>query len=150
MKAVRFYGPKDVRVDDVPPPTSVGDNQVVVKSIVCGICGTDLHEYLDGPHWTPKVRNPFSGAELPQILGHEFSAKIIEVGKNVKTLEIGDRVSIQPQIAPTTDYFGRRGLFHFSPLCSSVGLGWPWGGMAELTLVNDFNAIPLPDDVTDE
>jgi (R,R)-butanediol dehydrogenase/meso-butanediol dehydrogenase/diacetyl reductase len=150
MKAVRFYGAKDVRVDDVPAPSKVGPNQVLIKSLLCGICGTDLHEYLDGPHWTPKVRNPYSGAELPQILGHEFSAEVVEVGKEVTTVQAGDRVSIQPMIAPTTDYFGRRGLYHFSPLCSSVGLGWPWGGMAEYAVVNDYNAIPLPDDVTNE
>jgi len=150
MKAVRFHGAKDVRLDDVSPPSEIGASQVLVKSLLCGICGTDLHEYLDGPHWTPKKRNPFSGAELPQILGHEFSAEVIEVGKDVTTVRPGDRVSIQPQIAPTSDYFGRRGLFHFSPLCSSVGLGWPWGGMAEFAVVNDYNAIRLPDDVTDE
>lgn len=55
--------PKDVRVDDVPPPTNVGDNQVVVKSIVCGICGADLHDYLDCPQWTP---TPLLSNELPQ------------------------------------------------------------------------------------
>lgn len=150
MKAVRFYGPRDVRVEDVPAPSEIGANQVLIRSLVCGICGTDLHEYLDGPHWTPKVRNPYSGAELPQILGHEFTAEIVEVGREVTTVQAGDRISIQPQIAPATDYFGRRGLYHFSPQCSSVGLGWPWGGMAEYAVVNDYNAIRLPDDVTDE
>lgn len=149
MKAVRFHAAKDVRVEDVPPPGKPGPNQVIVRSRLCGICGTDLHEYLSGPHWTPKKRNPYSGAELPQILGHEFTAEVVELGEGVHKLKPGDRVSIQPQIAPPTDYFGGRGLYHFSPQCSSVGLGWPWGGFGELLLLNDFNAIPLPDDVSD-
>jgi len=102
MKAVRFHKARDVRIDDVPPPDKVGAHQVLVRTSLCGICGTDLHEYLDGPHWTPKGRNPFSGAELPQILGHEFAGEVVEVGTEVTTIRPGDRVSIQPQVGPST------------------------------------------------
>lgn len=49
MKAIRFYGKEDVRVEDVVAPTAMGDAQVMVKPLTCGICGTDLHEFAGGP-----------------------------------------------------------------------------------------------------
>jgi (R,R)-butanediol dehydrogenase / meso-butanediol dehydrogenase / diacetyl reductase len=49
MKALRFYGKSDLRVEDVAAPKDCGSQQVVVKVICCGICGTDLHEYVAGP-----------------------------------------------------------------------------------------------------
>ena len=52
MKAARFHGPGDIRVDDVPAP-AVGPGQVRVDVDWCGICGTDLHEYLEGPIFCP-------------------------------------------------------------------------------------------------
>ena len=48
MKAARFHGPGDIRIDDVPEPQT-GPGQVKVDVEWCGICGTDLHEYLEGP-----------------------------------------------------------------------------------------------------
>lgn len=149
MKAVRFHASKDVRFEDVPAPSSIGDHQVLMKPTLCGICGTDLHEYIDGPHWTPRPRNEFSGATLPQILGHEFAGEVLEVGKKVTRLRPGDRVSVQPQVGSATDYFGRRGYFHFSPTSAAIGLSWPWGGMGELAVVNELNAVKMPEDLTD-
>lgn len=47
MRAARFYGQKDIRIDDVPIP-QVGPNQVLIEVEWCGICGSDLHEYVIG------------------------------------------------------------------------------------------------------
>lgn len=47
MRAARFYGRKDIRVDDVPRPKA-GPGQVIVEIEWCGICGSDLHEYIMG------------------------------------------------------------------------------------------------------
>lgn len=149
MKAVRYYGSGDVRFEDVDPPAYVGRRQVLVKPSLCGICGTDLHEYIDGPHWTPRPVNVFSGATLPQILGHEFGGEVVEVGEDVQGLKPGDRVSIQPQMGSETDYFGRRGYFHFSPTSAAIGLSWPWGGMSELAVVGEANAVKMPEGLSD-
>lgn len=150
MKAVRFHGVKDVRVEEVEAPAELGRGQVLLRPIYCGICGTDLHEYLDGPHWVPEGTNAYGGAKIPQILGHEFSAEVVETGMDVTTLKAGDRVSIQPQIGPPESYFGRKGRFQFGRVGANIGLSWPWGGMADLAVVNDYNAIVLPDDVSNE
>lgn len=89
MKAARFFGKHDIRVQDVLPPGNLGYGQVLVEPIVCGICGTDLHEYEAGPIFTPRTPNPYSGTTLPQILGHEFSGRVVAVGEGVERLRPG-------------------------------------------------------------
>ncbi|MBY2942429.1 Zinc-binding dehydrogenase (plasmid) [Rhizobium leguminosarum bv. trifolii] len=150
MKAVRYYGRHDVRVEDAPEPQTPQHGQVIVEPTFCGICGTDLHEYESGPIFTPRTPNAYSGAILPQILGHEFAGRVTSVGPGVETLKPGDRVSIQPQIGPRVDYFGSRNLSFLGPRASVVGLNWPWGGMAKRAIVHEYNAIRMPDDVTDQ
>lgn len=150
MKAVRFHGKSDIRVEDVPAPGQFGDRQLVIRPLICGICGTDLHEYMAGPIVTPATPHRYTGATLPQILGHEFSAEVMEVGKGVRHFHRGDRISIQPLVMPLDDYYSRRGLNHLSPNVGCIGLSWDWGGMGEYAVINDFNANILPDDLTDE
>ncbi|NTX26960.1 alcohol dehydrogenase catalytic domain-containing protein [Burkholderia pyrrocinia] len=150
MKAVRFHGKHDLRIDDVDAPRNPGFGEVLVAPTFCGICGSDLHEYDHGPTWTSSEPNPYSSASLPQILGHEFAARVVSVGDGVSTLVAGDRVSIQPQTGPRDDYFGRRNVPFLGPQASVIGLSWPWGGMAELAIVNESNAVRLPEFITDQ
>ncbi len=150
MKAVRFHAAKDIRVDDVPAPSKkLGSNDVLIKPLVTGICGTDLHEYIAGPIVTPRTPHVYTGAANPQILGHEFSAIVADIGSSVSHVKAGDRVSIQPLISPRDDYYGRRGLYHLSERLGCVGLSWGWGGMGELAVVNDYNVAILPKGVSD-
>ena len=95
MKAARFHARRDVRVDDVPKPGDIGPDEVLVRNEFCGICGSDLHEYADGPIFISSTRNAFSGASVPQILGHEFSGVIECLGRDVKHLKTG-RSSFDP------------------------------------------------------
>jgi (R,R)-butanediol dehydrogenase/meso-butanediol dehydrogenase/diacetyl reductase len=150
LKAIRFHAKHDVRVDDVDPPSALADDDVLVRSTYCGICGTDLHEFTEGPIWTSATPNSFSGAALPQILGHEFAGQVERVGAGVTTLKAGDRVSIQPQVGPRDGYFGSRNLAFLSGRGATIGLSWPWGGMGEFAVVKDYTAVKLPDDVTDQ
>lgn len=150
MKAVRFHGKKDIRVEEVQGPQSpLAEDDVLVQPLVCGICGTDLHEYVSGAIVTPKTPHVYTGATNPQILGHEFSALVLEVGRAIKHVRAGDRVSVQPLISPRNDYFGRRGLFHLSPCMGCVGLSWAWGGLGQHAVVKGYNAIPVSDKVSD-
>ena len=87
MRAVRYYGKEDIRLDQVAEPDGIGDTQVMIKPSTCGICGTDLHEFAAGPIVTPSKPHAFTGAVLPQIFGHEFSAEVLEVGKDVSRLK---------------------------------------------------------------
>ena len=57
MKAARFYDRNDIRIEDIPAPEAAA-GEVLVKVAWCGICGTDLHEYLDGPIFCPQHGHP--------------------------------------------------------------------------------------------
>ncbi len=150
MKAVRFHAAKDIRVEDVPAPSQkLGPHDVLLKPLVTGICGTDLHEYIAGPIVTPQSPHVYTGAKNPQILGHETSAIVLDKGSEVSHVKAGDRVSIQPLISPRDDYYGRRGLYHLSEKMGCVGLSWAWGGMAEQAVVNDYNVALVPKSVSD-
>lgn len=151
MRAIRFHAARDIRIEDVPPPPEVlAPDDVLVEPIITGICGTDLHEYLAGPIVTPVTPHVFTGATNPQILGHEFSARVKKVGDAVSQVKPGDRISVQPLVVPRNDYYAKRGLYHLSPQMGCIGLSWAWGGMAELAVIKDYNAQPVPDAVSDE
>lgn len=70
----------------------------LVRNSYCGICGTDLHEYLHGPIQIPQKSHLFSKSVLPLILGYEFSGVVVETGSEVQEVRVGDRVSIQPNV----------------------------------------------------
>jgi (R,R)-butanediol dehydrogenase/meso-butanediol dehydrogenase/diacetyl reductase len=150
VKAVRYYGRKDIRVETVDEPKEMRPDQLLVKPLWTGICGTDLHEYTAGPIVTPASPHVFTSATLPQILGHEFSAEVMDVGRDVTHVRRGDRISVQPLVMPMNDYYSRRGLNHLSERMGCVGLSWAWGGMSDLAVINDYNAAKVPDAITDE
>ena len=80
MRAARFHGKSDIRIEDLAVPQLKASDEVLVEVLWCGICGTDLHEYVMGPIVTPTSPHPLTGVTLPQTLGHEFSARVVEVG----------------------------------------------------------------------
>jgi (R,R)-butanediol dehydrogenase/meso-butanediol dehydrogenase/diacetyl reductase len=150
MRAVRFYSKRDIRVEDVGAPSdNPGPEEVLVAPAVCGICGTDLHEYISGPIVTPIEPNVLTGAVLPQILGHEFSARVVKTGNRVSHVKPGDLVSIQPLMAPADDYYARRGLLHLSEKLGVIGLSYAWGGMAERAMLPAANVVPVPAGLTE-
>lgn len=93
MKAAVWHAKKDVRVMDVPEPAKPAQGWVKIKVEWCGICGSDLHEYLAGPIFIPTSAHPLTGHEGPVILGHEFSGEVVELGAGVTNLKVGDRVA---------------------------------------------------------
>ncbi|WP_373498270.1 2,3-butanediol dehydrogenase [Desulfococcus sp.] len=93
MKAAKWYGKKDIRVETVPEPQTPKAGVVKIKVSWCGICGSDLHEYLAGPIFIPTQPHPLTGASAPLILGHEFTGTVVEVGEGVTTVRVGDLVA---------------------------------------------------------
>jgi (R,R)-butanediol dehydrogenase/meso-butanediol dehydrogenase/diacetyl reductase len=78
MKAARYDGQEDIRVEDVPEPKSTKPDEIRIRPTWCGIGGTDLHHYKAGPIVIPTKRHSLTVAKVPQILGHEFSALVVE------------------------------------------------------------------------
>ena len=78
MKAARWHGKKDVRIEEVEVP-KVQPHQVKVAVKFTGICGTDLHEYLDGPIFIPTEEHVYSGQKAPVTLGHDLLEKLLRL-----------------------------------------------------------------------
>lgn len=94
MRAARLYGPRDLRVDEVPVPGPPGPGEALLRITSVGVCGSDLHSYLD-------ARIGDTVVEEPMVLGHEFAAVVMAVGAdatdgNHAPLLPGTRVAVDP------------------------------------------------------
>jgi (R,R)-butanediol dehydrogenase / meso-butanediol dehydrogenase / diacetyl reductase len=148
VRALRFHAARDLRIEEVTEPSAPGAGEVVVRIASCGICGTDLHEYMAGPIVTPVEPHPLTGAQNPQILGHEFAGDVVATGPGVTRVAEGDRVAIMPLVYCGHCAYCRRGLQHLCATMGCVGLSHAWGGMAELATVVEYQVVRLPESVT--
>jgi len=149
VRAARFYGKGDIRIEEVPEPKPREEDDVLLRVSYCGICGTDLHEYLMGPIVTPTSPHPLTGATLPQTLGHEFSATVAEIGSGVRDVAVGDRVAVMPAIVCGRCYYCRRGMGHLCLNFACTGLSAETGGLAGYALVKEYQVAVLPEEVSD-
>jgi L-iditol 2-dehydrogenase len=140
MKAAVYLGRHNVKVMDVDP-APVGDNEVRVNVKYCGVCGTDIHIY-EGDGGSADVKPN-------TIIGHEFSGVIAEVGKNVKNLKVGDRVSIDPNGTCGACYFCRNLKAHYCENIVNTGTTYN-GGFAEYVSVNERQVFKIPDNLSYE
>ena len=162
MKAVRYYGKEDIRVETVPDPKILNPRDAIVKITSTAICGSDLHLY---------------GGFIPtmhkgDILGHEFMGEVVEVGRANSRLKVGDRVVVPFTIACGNCFFCKQqqwslcdnsnpnawvaeklygfsgsGLFGYSHMYG----GYP-GGQAEYARVPfaDVGPIKIPESLSDD
>jgi threonine dehydrogenase-like Zn-dependent dehydrogenase len=162
MKAVRYYGKEDVRVETVPDPEILNPHDAIVKVTASAICGSDLHIY-DG--FIPTM-------EKGDILGHEFMGEVVDVGRETTRLKVGDRVVVPFTIACGQCFYCKEGLWS---LCdnsnpnawmleklygysgsalfgySHMYGGYP-GGQAQFVRVPfaDVGPLKVPDSLSDE
>lgn len=149
MKAAVWYAKEDIRFEDYPDP-KVAAGQVKVKIKQCGICGSDLHEFRSGPFIIPAKPHPLTGrAGGPVILGHEFSAAVVEVGTGVNRFQVGDRVTVNPLIYCGECHFCRKGVHIMCTKLGTVGFAWD-GAFAEYGVYPEYSLYKLPDSVTDD
>ena len=147
MRAARYYGPRDVRVEAVDQ-FEPGPGEVRVDVAACGICGSDLHEYTHGPSTIPESPHPVTGAEPPLTIGHEIGGTVAETGADVD-VEPGTTVAVNPIVWCGACRYCASGEYH---LCSDggfVGLSCD-GGFAESVVVSAEKVVPVPDGVSAE
>lgn len=152
MKAARYYGRGDIRIEDTPEPT-VAAGEVGIAIAYCGICGTDLHEYLDGPIFCPASGHPhpISGEESPITLGHEMAGVVYELGPGVSDLKVGDRVVVEPYIvADDVDTTEGNPAYHLSKDMNFIGLAGRGGGLSEKIAVKRRWVHPVGEMPLDE
>lgn len=149
MKAARWHAAKDIRIEETPIPTP-NDDQVKIAVQFAGICGSDLHEYTDGPQLIP-FDEPYSlnGHQGTTTLGHEFAGIVEEVGKNVKKVKKGDRVTVEPIFRNPESPFISTGEYNLSEPLGFVGLTSN-GGFAKYTVVEEYMVHKMPDSMTFE
>lgn len=162
MRANVWHGKKDVRIDNVPDPQILNPRDAIVRITSTAICGSDLHLYNG---FVPTM-------EKGDIIGHEFMGEIVDIGSEVKTLKIGDRVVVPFPIACGKCFFCQEqlysvcensnpnaalaekmwghspaGIFGYSHLTGGYA-----GGQAEYARVPfaDVGPIKIPDGMSDE
>ncbi len=162
MKAICWEGKRNVRVESVPDPQILNSRDAIVRITSTAICGSDLHLYNG---FVPTM-------ERGDILGHEFMGEVVETGKGVTTLKVGDRIVVPFPIACGNCTMCRRDLFS---LCENSNpnawmaeklwghspagifgyshmLGGFAGGQAEFARVPfaDIGPIKVPDSLPDD
>lgn len=104
MKSAIYNGKKNILLTERPTPKA-GENDIVIKNLYASICGTDVAVYMHGANTGHKVT---IGGEF----GHEMISKVVEVGKNVKNIHVGDIVYPYPRLAKgDSSYAGTLGGF---------------------------------------
>ena len=148
MKAARFYDRGDIRIEDIPEP-KVLPGTVGIQVAWCGICGTDLHEFMEGPIFIPPCGHPhpISGESAPVTMGHEFSGVVYAVGEGVDDIQIGKHVVVEPYIIADDVPTGPNDKYHLSKNMNFIGLGGRGGGLSEKIAVQRRWVHPISNDI---
>jgi L-iditol 2-dehydrogenase len=123
MRVVRFYAPRNVRLEDAPEPVA-GPGELVVRVRNCSVCGTDAKIWRSGH---PDLRPP-------RVLGHEVAGEVAEVGAGAGGWAVGDRVQVIAAIPDGSCHECRRGWASVCPNQERIGYRYD-GGFAELLRV---------------
>lgn len=148
MLAARLYGPRDIRIDDVPPPPDPGRSQVVIDVTSVGICGSDLHTYQDGRIGDTLVTTPL-------VLGHEFAGIVTTVGPDAADglgapLRAGQRVAVDPA---TPCYRCEMCEMGHPNLCRRLHFHGLWpddGALQRQMLCAARSCFPVPEGISDD
>ena len=149
MLALRWHGRKDLRLEDVELTLPLDPDRVEIEVAFCGICGSDLSEYKEGPFAIRNRPHDLTGQAPPVTLGHEFSGRITALGSAVTGLKIGDRVAADACWRCGNCPACRSGRYNMCPLGASVGYASD-GGFAKFVRIPSYCVVPLPDGVSDE
>jgi 2-desacetyl-2-hydroxyethyl bacteriochlorophyllide A dehydrogenase len=145
MKALRYFGPRDVRYETMDDPDLQDDRDVLVKVTGCAICGSDLHIYHG---------EGFS-EDLGFCVGHEAVGEVVEIGRGVRRLKSGDKVMISAAVGCGACPSCLRGDIVRCETGSGACYGLSsrlQGSQAEAVRVpaGDFNAALIPEGVTED
>ncbi len=142
MKALEKSKPEEGLWMVKAPVPDIGPDDVLIKVNKTGICGTDIHIW----NWDDWAAHT---VPVPMITGHEFAGEIVELGRNVTGLSVGQRCSGEGHLIGTESRQSRSGKFHLDPGTRGIGVN-EQGAFAQYLRLPAFNVVPLPDDIPDE
>lgn len=142
MRAARFYGPREVRIEQVPRPIP-GPNEVLVRVRAVTICPSDWRLYVDG-HAGGVV------PERPLIQGHEFAGDVAEIGSSVRGAAVGTRVAVEPSWACGECDMCKAGRGNICRRVRFPSFPPVDGALAEYVACPAEAVYPLPDELTYE
>ena len=142
MKALAKTKPEEGLWMQQAPVPEIGPDDVLIKVNKTGICGTDIHIW-NWDEWAQKT------VPVPLITGHEFAGEIIELGRNVDGLKLGQRCSGEGHLIGKQSRQSRAGKFHLDPETRGIGVN-EQGAFAEYLRLPAFNVVPLPDEISDD
>lgn len=133
MRALTFQGVEEVRLRTLPEPLIEDTGDVIVRTGMAAICGSDLHVY----------HGRETGLDLGTILGHEFVGEIVEVGSAVERFRVGDRIVSPFSTSCGACFYCERGL---TARCTKGQLfGWREGGSGLHGAQAEYVRVPLAD-----
>ncbi|PRY21235.1 L-threonine 3-dehydrogenase [Aliiruegeria haliotis] len=130
-----------LEMQHIPVP-EIGPDDVLIRINKTGICGTDIHIW-NWDEWAQRT------VPVPLVTGHEFAGEIVEIGRRVEDLHVGQRCSGEGHLIGHHSRQSRAGKFHLDPETKGVGVNVP-GAFAEYLCLPAFNVVPLPDDIPDD
>lgn len=141
MKAAVFYGPNDLRLEDVPTP-EITDDEVLVKVNLAAVCGTDVRIYLG---------KKTKGVRTPSIIGHELVGTVAKVGANINDFAVGDRIGINPVIPCGHCYYCQNDMENVCENRTAIGYEYD-GGFAEYVripkaAIQSNNILNIPEHI---
>ncbi|WP_039018250.1 L-threonine 3-dehydrogenase [Halocynthiibacter namhaensis] len=142
MKALVKSEPREGLWLKTAPVPEIGPDDVLIRINKTGICGTDIHIW-NWDAWAQKT------VPVPLITGHEFSGEIVEMGRNVEGLSLGQRCSGEGHLIGKQSRQSRAGKFHLDPETRGIGVN-EQGAFAQYLRLPAFNVVPLPDDISDD
>ncbi len=142
MNAAIMDQPLSIAVEkvDIPVP---GDNEALVKVYCIGICGSDVHYYEHGKIGRYVVKEPI-------ILGHELAGEVVQVGKNVSNVSLGDRVAVEPGVACGQCHYCKSGRYNLCPDVVFLATPPVNGAWAEYIAIRSDFLFKLPDSMSYE
>ena len=124
------------------PVPEIGPDDVLIRVKKTGICGTDIHLW-NWDDWAQRT------VPVPLITGHEFAGEIVEIGRNVTGLSLGQRCSGEGHLIGRESRQSRAGRFHLDPATRGIGVN-EQGAFAQYLRLPAFNVVLLPDAIDDE
>ncbi len=126
---------------DYPVP-DIGPDDVLIRVHKTGICGTDIHIW-NWDEWAAET------VPVPMITGHEFAGEIVDIGRDVTGLKLGQRCSGEGHLIGHQSRQSRAGKFHLDPGTRGIGVNVQ-GAFAQYLRLPAFNVVALPDEIDDE